>query len=229
ARLTLLERTRADVPEGLEYVKTSSRENEAGGLVSSSALHSPPSFCQYANGPCDQDFENVTAAHATFLYASEPENIAGTIEAAIEQLRRRDRRSSWVSWKDIRSTGQIIFCTVCKSMRFSQCVTSDVTTLNFNLLFEIGFALGLEVPVVPIRDTTILTNQDEFRQLGFLDTVGYLDFQNSDELAQGILERAPFTAIPSPRPPLNHETPVYVIRGHIQTDGDVRMMSTLKK
>jgi len=197
--------------------------------VSSSALHSPPSFCQYANGPCDQDFENVTAAHATFLYASEPENIAGTIEAAIEQLRRSDRRSRWVSWKDLRSTGQIIFCTVCKSMRFSQCVISDVTTLNFNLLFEIGFALGLEVPVVPIRDTTILTNQDEFRQLGFLDTVGYLDFQNSDELAQGILERAPFTAIPSPRPPLNHETPVYVIRGHIQTDGDVRMMSTLKK
>src|SRR5216117_11724 len=65
-------------------------------------LHTPPNFCQYANGACDQDFETVTAAKATFLYASDPENIAGTIEGAITSLQRREGKSRWISWKDLR-------------------------------------------------------------------------------------------------------------------------------
>jgi len=114
-------------------------------------------------------------------------------------------------------------------MRFSQCVVADVTTLNFNLLFEIGFALGLEQPVIPIRDTTILTNRKEFQELGVLDTVGYLDFQNADTLAGAILERWPVEPLPNPRVELNRERPLFVVKAHIATEGDVRLMSTLKK
>jgi hypothetical protein len=36
-----------------------------------------------------------------------------------------------------------IFCQICKAQRFTRVAVVDVTTMNFNLLFEIGFALGL--------------------------------------------------------------------------------------
>ena len=194
-----------------------------------SVLRTPPSYCQYAGGPCDQDFENVTAARATFLYASQPENIATTVERAISDLRKREPLHRWVSWREFRSTGQMVFCSICKSMRFSDCIIADVTTLNFNLLFEIGFALGLEQPVVPIRDTTIVTDQEQFRELGLLDTVGYVDFQNSDALAEALVARLPVAPIPSPPVALNRDNPLYVLKGHIQTEGDVLLLSTLKK
>jgi hypothetical protein len=114
-------------------------------------------------------------------------------------------------------------------MRFSECIIADVTTLNFNLLFEIGFALGLEQAVVPIRDTTIMTDEEQFRELGLLDTVGYVDFQNSDSLAEALIARLPVAPMRSPRVALNRESPLYVLKGHIQTEGDVLLLSTLKK
>lgn len=194
-----------------------------------SSILVPPDYCEYAAGPCDQNFTGLQPAAGTFLYPSRQFQIAATIETAVKLLNERAPDRLWRTWREFDTTGQIIFCGICKSMRFSQCVIADITTLNFNLLFEIGFALGLELPVIPIRDTTILTSKDDFKELGLLDTVGYVDFQNSETLTNAILERWPVEAIPNPRVELNRQRPLFVVKAHIATEGDVRLMSTLKK
>lgn len=192
-------------------------------------LRTPPGFCQYAGGPCDQDFRGTSTRRGVILYPSEPTTIAGTIESAATILKRAGPGVRWDTWKDFQSTGQIVFCSICKAMRFADYIVADVTTLNFNLLFEIGFALGLGLPVVPIRDTTIIRDKREFDEVGLLDTMGYLDFQNAEELAHGLLERLPTAPIPAPPAALNREAPLYVLKGPIETEGAVRLMSTLKK
>lgn len=197
--------------------------------MADSSILVPPAYCEYAAGPCDQSFLGMTQVAATFLYPSRQTQIAATIEAAVRLLRTRAPDKEWKTWKEFETRGQIIFCAICKSMRFSQCVVADVTTLNFNLLFEIGFAIGLEQPVIPIRDTTIVTNRKDFQELGLLDTVGYLDFQNAEGLAAGIMERWPVEPLPNPRVELNRDRPLFVVKAHISTEGDVRLMSTLKK
>ena len=197
--------------------------------MTESSLLLPPDYCEYAAGSCDQNFDGLKPVAATFLYPSRQAQIAATIEAALQLLRERAPDKVWRSWREFETAGQIIFCAVCKSMRLSQCVVADVTTLNFNLLFEIGFALGLEQPVIPIRDTTIVTSREEFQELGLLDTVGYVDFQNAEALANAILQRWPIEALPNPRVELNRERPLFVVKAHIPTEGDVRLMSTLKK
>jgi hypothetical protein len=166
--------------------------------------------------------------HASdILYPSRPV-ISLNIEAAAQL--HQDGTHRYQTWKDLATTGQIVFCAICKGMRFSDAVAVDVTTLNFNLLFEIGFALGLEIPVIPVRDTSILTNADDFKELGLLDTLGYLDFQNSDTLYRGIQARLlDLAPIPSPRVEFNRETPLYVVKGPHDTEGDVRLLSLLKK
>jgi hypothetical protein len=189
----------------------------------------PPDYCEYAAGPCDQSFEGVPESAAIFLYPSRQTQIAATIEEAIRILRDRSPDGPWRSWREFDTAGQVIFCAICKSMRASRCAIADVTTLNFNLLFEIGFALGLGLPVIPIRDTTILTSREEFQELGLLDTMGYVDFQNADILAGGILQRWPGEPLPKVRAELNRERPLFVVKASIATEGDVRLMSTLKK
>jgi nucleoside 2-deoxyribosyltransferase len=93
-------------------------------------------------------------------------------------------------------SGQLIFCQICKAQRFTKVAVVDVTTMNFNLLFEIGFALGLGIPVVPIRDTTCTLDDAEFEALGLIDTLGYVDFQNSQELAAKLPAAIAKAAIP---------------------------------
>ena len=189
----------------------------------------PPAYCEYAAGECDQSFQGLSSVSGTFLYPSQQEQVAATIEAAVRLLRERTPRNGWRTWKEFDTRGQLIFCKVCKSMRSSEVVIADVTTLNFNLLFELGFALGLELPVIPVRDTTILSSHDEFRQLGLLDTVGYVDFQNAEGLAEQLAARWPVDPIPNPKVELNRELPLFVIRAPFPTEGDVRLISTLKR
>jgi hypothetical protein len=191
---------------------------------------SPPAYCHYAAGPCDQVFGEAPKAESVFFaYPSLPEPIAVAVESAVAKLRQRRPSWSWNTWKQLPVHGQTIFCEICKAMRRSVTVVADVTTLNFNLLFEIGFTIGLGVPVVPIRDTNFQADRRAFEELGLLDTLGYVNFTNSDELQERLLERlpgAPLAAVPIRE---FRQSPLYVLKGPIETEGAIQMMSALKK
>ena len=192
-------------------------------------IKKPPEYCEYSKGQCDRSFESINKSAATFLYPSDPSTIALTIKETISKLKQLDSSRVWTSWEDLGISGQIIFCTICKSMRFSEFLITDVTTLNFNVMFEIGYALGLDLPVVPIRDTSFIRDKSEFDRLGLLDTIGFIDFQNSNELSQKIISDAPFKSIPAPPIQLDFQAPLYVIKGPHETEGEVRLLSVLKK
>jgi hypothetical protein len=189
----------------------------------------PPQFCQYAGGPCDQDFATAVPSDALFLFPSRPEPVSATIEDAVTQLRRIAGDKHWITWKNLDIPGQIVFCEICKAIRFSKLIIADVTTLNFNLLFEIGFALGLGVPVLPIRDTSNIRDAKDFEELGILDTFGYFDYRNSAELRDGVLSRQGAAPLALRTQPLNVEQPLYVVKSPVENDGMVRLMSIIKK
>ncbi len=208
---------------------TTSNQLTENGSQGPADLHVPPAYCQYANGPCDQTFADLDSFAALCLYASEPRSIASTIETAVNTLRDAcGDPKAWRLWKDLPIRGQMIFTEICKGMRSSSVVVADVTTLNFNLMFEIGFAIGLGLPVVPVRDATMMSDKKDFDGVGLLDTLGYLDFTNSSELAEKL--REPFPK-PLPIPPRKTYTdsPIYVLKGPIETEGAVLLLSTLKK
>jgi hypothetical protein len=62
-----------------------------------------------------------------------------------------------------------------------------------------------------------------------LDTIGYTDFQNSNELANSLVNRAHIHEIPSPSSEINFDSPLYVLKGPLKTEGEVIMFSALKK
>ena len=149
---------------------------------------------------------------------------------AIDLLKKAHPETDWQTWTDMTVAGQMIFCGICKWMRSSHAVVADITTLNFNLMFEIGFAVALGVPIVLIRDTTYAVDSERFKRLGLLDTMGYVDFQNSEELAQR-LPTVLTDATPLPDVPQRvfRESPVYIIRSAISTDGRLAVEAALKK
>lgn len=189
----------------------------------------PPSYCHYAAGPCDQLMPTSDRQTVFFAYPRQPEQISVTVEGAVTRLRAAKPDWGWTTWKQLPVAGQTIFCEICKAMRRSATVVADVTTLNFNLLFEIGYTIGLGIPVIPIRDTTYQADRRAFEDLGVLDTLGYVDFVNSEELAESLLPRLPSVVLPPPTPHEFRETPLYVLKGPIETEGAVQMMSALKK
>jgi len=191
-------------------------------------LFTPPQYCEYVNGECDQEFSKSPLKNVFFAYPANPQIIAATIETAVNGLRSTNRKWNWISWTMLPIPGQIIFCEICKAARNSASVVCDVTTLNFNVLFELGFVIGLGLPVLPIRDTSFQINQRTFDSLGLLDTVGYIDFTNSDNLRKQLVSRLPGVALPEPESRISRETPLYVLKGPIETEGALQLSSTLK-
>jgi hypothetical protein len=192
-------------------------------------IHQPPKFCAYAGAECDQDFTRIDPARGLFLYASDPPIIASTIETAVTALRRQTAGQAWKTWKDLDIGGRVVFCVICKAMRGAGTIYADVTTLNFNLLFEIGVAIGLGLPVRPIRDTSYSVDKKEFDALGVLDTLGYLDFTNAQGLSESILQGDQSEGVGGFPKRTYRESPLYVMKGPIDTDGAVRLLSLLKK
>jgi hypothetical protein len=164
-----------------------------------------------------------------FAYPSAPENIAHVIETAVDRLKAAKKDTLFLPWKALDIAGQTVFCEICKAMRMSATVVADVTTLNFNLLFEIGFTIGLGVPVIPIRDTNYQADKRAFEELGLLDTLGYEDFTNAGELAEKLLARLPGRALPTPPAHEFREAPLYVLKGPVETEGAVQLVSAIKK
>ena len=188
----------------------------------------PPAFCEYSGGHCDQSFDGQLRSDAVFLYPSEPEIIAATIEESVRQLRMATGLRSWITWKEFGAAGQIIFCQICKALRFTKFAVADVTTLNFNLLFEIGYAIGLGLPVLPIRDTSYVKDSRVFAELGLVDTLGYFDFQNSADLVKEVSKGAPNQTLPQLLP-VDTNRPIYVVKSPVQSEGMIRLMSSVKK
>ena len=56
---------------------------------------------------CDQSFENTPPSSALFLYPSEPPQIAGAIESAVEKGHAPRVEGTWRTWKAPLATSQV--------------------------------------------------------------------------------------------------------------------------
>ena len=59
---------------------------------------------------------------------------------------------------------------------------ADITYLNFNVTYEIGFAIGQNKRTILIRNVSIEGHANRYSEIGIFDTIGYFDYNNSDEL-----------------------------------------------
>ena len=189
----------------------------------------PPSFCQYTGGACDQSFHGLPDRAAFFIYPSTPPLLAQTVRDAVRSLQQYSAQDNWITWEDLPISGQIIFCQICKVMRSSRLVVANITTLNFNVLFEIGYALGLGKPVLPVRDTTYEKDKKLFDEIGVFDALGYSDFANSVDLAGIVRSRRGIQPVVQQTPDRNRAQPIFHLRAPVESNGSIRIFSELKK
>jgi len=206
---------------------TSSEKREVGYIKS--LKHKPLGYCQYCSGPCDQEWAKLEPTTGFFVYPRDPVSISSTIGKAIKDLKSHSSNTSWMDWRKLPIHGKIIFCEICKAICLTGVVVSDITTLNFNVLFELGYAIGEGKPVLPIRDTTYERDHALFEALGIFDTIGYKDFQSSRDIVSVVTKPKPSSVIKDQNILVNRQQPIYYIKSPIDTDASIKLNSSLKK
>jgi hypothetical protein len=88
---------------------------------------------------------------AFFAYPSHPELVAETIELAIGNLRAKSGVTVVQSWRESDIAGRFIAEQVLAKIEEQSAFIADITQLNFNVAYEVGFALAKEKKVVLTR------------------------------------------------------------------------------
>ncbi|WP_323971829.1 P-loop ATPase, Sll1717 family [Aeromonas hydrophila] len=163
-----------------------------------------------------------------YAYASTPAQIGQCIEQAVEDYNRSQSNIEVKTWKQLDIVGHFISTEVLRGIGEADFLIADITTLNFNVTYEIGYAIGSAKRVLLTKNKSIDAMGVTIEEVGIFDTLGFCEYQNSYELKRLILEA-------SKKAPLeiqekhNRKAPIYLLETPFKTDWSGRIVSRIKK
>ena len=116
-------------------------------------------------------------------YPSQPPDLGRTISSAVALVRSEIRGIEFSVWEENDVAGRFIYEPILEEIDEGQMLVADVTRLNFNVVFEIGYALGRQKRAYLIRNSAITGSDDLINQVGIFDTLGYERYRSSRDLA----------------------------------------------
>lgn len=128
-----------------------------------------------------------------FAYASSPPAVAATIRAAIDSI-SRSNHATIQSWEELKVNGKFIIREICEAIYRSDFFCADVTGINPNVMFELGYAIASNKRIWLIKDDSYTDSRKEFEQLRLLTTVGYSRYVNSEQIIKSFFAEAPHTS-----------------------------------
>ncbi|MEN8640508.1 P-loop ATPase, Sll1717 family [Pseudomonas sichuanensis] len=163
-----------------------------------------------------------------FAYASTPSEIGQTIEQAMLNLSKQAANTEVKTWKALDIVGHFISDEVISGIDQADFLVADITTLNFNVTYEIGYAIGKSKRILLVRNKSISSDGAKISDVGIFDTIGYNDYQNSTELARFVISASTSKPIETASP-LNTKAPIYLLDTPFKTDWSTRIISRIKK
>ncbi len=172
----------------------------------------------------------MTRIRALYAYSSAPTSIGQSIELAVQRLRDRKVGAMQIdTWKEVDVPGRFISDGVLDRINSADVLIADITRLNFNVTFEIGYALGKGKPVILTVNTAQTPQTKESTRLGMFDTLVHHRYQNSEDLANCLAQLEGVQPPQFPDVTVDHSAPVYVLNLSNRTEMAVRMVARIKK
>jgi hypothetical protein len=125
-----------------------------------------------------------------FAYPSKPVSCGDAIRQAVDVLNGYGIVSIR-TWEQCQVGGKLVIFELCKAIDQSQLFCADVTDMNANVMFELGYAIARKKRIWLILDPTIVESKSQFEQLRILTTVGYARYSSSSEIVNRFTQDHP--------------------------------------
>ena len=174
-------------------------------------------------------------------YPSKPISLAETIEGAIKEI-RGGQVVDIEGWKSKSVSGKFIMVEICKAIENCDIFICDLTSLNHNVLFELGFAIGRKKRIWILIDPNIQDSKHNYEKFKLLTTVGYTPYSNSQDIERKFYEEKPWedlentiykeaiesiiTSITSRITSRNKDTLLYLKSG-IETESSIKLSQSI--
>jgi hypothetical protein len=94
--------------------------------------------------------------------------------------------------------------------------------------YEIGYAIGRGKRVVLVKNKAIATDDTELKRVGIFDTLGYLTYENAEELYRILASTKDFAPMKIGTAP-SFGAPVYILQLPFNIDAQTRIIARVKK
>jgi len=113
-------------------------------------------------------YPNVTRISDAINAFSEEINKAGLVEV--------------LPWESMQIGGKLLVSEICKSIDERDVFLADITKLNPNVLFELGYAIARKKRIWLIRDNSLPEENTKFKEFKILTNLGYREYLNSRDI-----------------------------------------------
>ena len=163
-----------------------------------------------------------------YAYPAIPKKIGETIERGIEHINSSHSEISVSSWKSLDVVGHFIAERVLSGIDYCELFFADISHLNFNVIYEIGYAIGKGKRIFLTKNISIVDGTTTIREVGIFDTLGYFEYQNSVELS-ALLDKFNESKAIDISSSINTQAPVYLLDTKHKTDWSTKIVSRIKK
>jgi hypothetical protein len=157
-------------------------------------------YCSFQGAACNRVLEEQNDLKIFLAYPSQDR-----IEDYIKELCLQKQLQSLVlfPWSKLSDSAGIIFCKICEHILSSRAIIADISCLNQNVLFELGFGIANKKIPILIREKE--RNQKILNILHDIKRIEYSDIQAlAGQLHKAVFEDFPFAElqdIPIPEVP----------------------------
>ena len=135
-----------------------------------------------------------TIPKAFFAYSSRQPTLREPIQAAVHELNAA-RQVDIKTWEECNIGGKFVIDTICTAINEADLFFADLTGLNANVMFELGYAIARNKRVWFIFDESYPEEKKMFDQFKVLTTVGYVPCCNSNDIVTGFYANPPIMDI----------------------------------
>lgn len=131
-------------------------------------------------------------------------------------------------WEYNDISGTPLMSPILEGIDASPFVVADITYLNPNVVYEIGFAIGRKKKVLLIRNSDFEGDRALTKTVGIFDTIGYSSYRTDDELRNKLTSHISTPALPFDVT-VNNQAPVYVMPNNGKAAASTHLISRVKK
>ena len=151
-----------------------------------------------------------TVSQAFVAYSGRDSELASIISTGVSKANARQKSVRYTPWVMNDIAGVPITSPILDGIDSSIYVVADVTYLNPNVVYEIGFAIGREKRVFLVRRRNFSGDRKVAEAAGIFDTLGFEEYEDDDSLAHALsnyIDPAPLQF----RKQLDRQAPAYIV------------------
>ncbi len=122
-------------------------------------------------------------------FPGKPTEIGVEAKVACDHLTSAHGNKGFSTWQENDIAGRFLIDPILERIRSTDVLVADITKLNFNVAFEVGYAIGSRRRVLIVRRNDIVGDSALHAELGIFDTLGYEGYTNGRQLAELIAKR----------------------------------------